>query len=167
MMLTRVFQNIDLSRARWSPWGVINDAYPRLPECWPVSSSSISEASYKWQLPCLPTQTWFLCWSKFLLSGRTVSVSIQWALSLCCTYYIPNVLKWKFNQNGYNWESDVISANSTCCKTRKFGALLHLAALAQRILCVKISCAIKMFSLKFEDLLLSKCTKINLHQGHN
>jgi hypothetical protein len=50
------------------------------------------------------------------------------------------------------------------CRTRKFGALLYLAALAQRTLCAKISCALKVFSLRFEDMLLSKCANINLRQ---
>jgi hypothetical protein len=47
------------------------------------------------------------------------------------------------------------------CKTRKFGALLYLA---QRTLCAKISCTLKVFSLTFEDMLLSKCANINLRQ---
>jgi hypothetical protein len=46
----------------------------------------------------------------------------------------------------------------------KFGRLLYLAALAQRTLCAKISCVLKVFSLRFEDMLLSKCANINLRQ---
>jgi hypothetical protein len=49
-------------------------------------------------------------------------------------------------------------------KTRKFHALSYLAALMQRTLWPKISCALKVFSLRFEDILFSKGAKINVRQ---
>jgi hypothetical protein len=61
-------------------------------------------------------------------------------------------------------QHDLGAAQTIYSKTRKFGALLYLAALAQRTLCAKISCALKVFSFRFEDMLLLKCAKINLHQ---